>query len=306
MYADRIARLKGELLVRFHSDTPEKQMEAPRGTTASTMIAMHIGIGPIIRNGIVFKDWDVLQPGNRISLVNGLTPIDFAGITDAGYGTGGLLDDGLVPIPMTGTFNFFGTNYSSAMKWSSNNAIIFGTYAGAQTLLSNIPPTVPSILFGNYDRMLKSLSYSNTTVGQYTITTLLPTFYNYYFDQYLAPNTSPNPSPVSTTYTYQLRIIKETIGPQRQFIEVAVVSSPPMTGYSSAITSYPSGSVDTNGNAIDATKQSPYNITNGTAFLNPCESTFSLTSPVAGTSFVFASDSTGSQWTFSNNSFVNI
>jgi len=295
MYADRIARLKGELLVRFHSDNPKKQLEGPYGTTSSTLIALHIGNGPIIRNGIVFKEWDLLQPGNRVSLVNGLTPINFTGITDAGFGTGGILDDSLIPIPMIGTFNFFGTNYSSTMKWSSNNAIIFGSYAGSQVVLSNIPPTVPSILFGNYDRMLKSLAYSNTTVGQCTITTLLPTFYNYFTD-----------TSTTATYTYQLRIIKETVGLQRQFIEVAVVSSPPMTGYSSAITTYPSGAVDTNGNPINATKQSPYNITDGTAFLNPCESTFSLTSPSAGTSCVFSSDSTGSQWTFSNNSFVNI
>ena len=95
-------------------------------------------------------------------------------------------------------------------------------------------------------------------------------------------------------------MIKETGGQQRQFVEVYVVTSPPSPGY-------PSGNdvngnpIDSSGYTIDATKHSPYNITNGTNFLNPCGST---SSPTANTSFVFSSDSTGSLWTFNNNSYV--
>ena len=113
-------------------------------------------------------------------------------------------------------------------------------------------------------------------------------------------------------YIYEIRLIKETTGDQRQFVEVSVVSSPPSPGYSSAAITYRSGSdvngnpIDSNGFTIDQTKASPYNITDGVAFLNPCGTTFSTESPAAGTSFLFSSDSTGSTWTFTNNAYVNI
>ena len=133
------------------------------------------------------------------------------------------------------------------------------------------------------------------------MTILLVTFYDYY------TNTSSD-----DTYQYQIRLIKENIGSQRQFIEVYIISTPPSPGYSNANINYPSGvdssgnSIDSNGNRIDSTKHSPYNITNGTSFLNPCGSLYSTVSPSVNTSFVFSSDSTGSSWLFSLNSHVNV
>jgi hypothetical protein len=119
--------------------------------------------------------------------------------------------------------------------------------------------------------------------------------------------------PVSLIYSWRVRLIKENTRSQRQFIEVCVgptaILSP---GYSSAISTYPSGldvngnPIDSNGLIIDQTKNSPYNITNGTTFLNLCGSTFGTTSPPANTSFVFQSDSNGINWTFLNNSCVNV
>ena len=217
-----------------------------------------------------------------------LTPLSLSGLLDTGNSNVGL-DDGEVPIPMGNmVFNFFGTN--SNIYWSSNNALMFGT---ANTNLEvNIPRNIPSILLGNYDRILKEFYYKNVVTQKYSMTIINITFYNYYTDSVSDP-----------TYQYQVRLIKETVGLQRQFVEVYVISSPPSPGYSTAITSYPSGSVDTNGNPIDSTKNSPYNITNGT-FLNPCGSTYSTSSPAANTSFVFSSDSTGSPWVFTNNSHV--
>ena len=217
-----------------------------------------------------------------------LTPLSLSGLLDTGNSNVGL-DDGEVPIPMGNmVFNFFGTN--SNIYWSSNNALMFGT---ANTNLEvNIPRNIPSILLGNYDRVLKEFYYKNVVTQKYSMTIINITFYNYYTDSVSDP-----------TYQYQVRLIKETVGLQRQFVEVYVISSPPSPGYSTAITSYPSGSVDTNGNPIDSTKNSPYNITNG-AFLNPCGSTYSTSSPAANTSFVFSSDSTGSSWVFTNNSHV--
>jgi hypothetical protein len=227
----------------------------------------------------------------------GLNQVTIPGtLYDAGYQSiANTLEDGDVPIPMANmVFNFFGTNYSNNLYWSSNNALIFGTPKPALEvdISRNL---VPSVLIGNYDRILKTFSYKNIFTTNYSITIILVTFYDYF------TNTISSP-----TYQYQIRLIKENGGSQQQFIEVYVISSPPSPGYSSAITSYPSGNVDTNGNPIDSTKNSPYNITNGTSFLNPCGSTYSTVSPSANTSFVFSSDSTGSLWVFTNNSRVNV
>lgn len=210
------------------------------------------------------------------------------------------LDDSFVSIPMGGmVFNFFGTNYSTNISWNSNNALVFGTTFNPN-IVSISATTTRAILIGNYDRLCNSIYYSNTSSSVYSITTLIITFSNYYTD--IGP----------PTYTYQIRLIKENINSQRQFVEICVITSPPSPGYSSAAISYPSGTdasgnpIDSNGDIIDQTKASPYNITNGTSFLNPCGTTFSTVSPSAGTSFVFSSDSTGTNWTFTNNSYVNV
>jgi hypothetical protein len=236
-------------------------------------------------------------------LSNSGTSINFTGIFDAGTAPTDMLDDAFVPIPMGGMiFNFFGTNYTSNMKWGSNNSIIFGSMS--QSLSVNISRnSVPAILLGNYDRILKKLSYINNIGTNYSITTLYPQFFNYYTD-----NTS-----TGSVYTWRVRLIRENYGLQRQYVEVCIGrTSAPTPGYSTALNVYPSGvnvngnPQDSNGNLIDQTKSSPFNITNGTTFLNPCGSTFGLTSPDANTSFVFSSDSTGSSWTFTNNASVNI
>jgi hypothetical protein len=232
---------------------------------------------------------------------SGLTQINFTGITDGQPSIYGL-DDSFIPIPMSGMiFNFFGINYSSSITWNTNNALIFGTTFTANIVsVSNV--TANAILLGNYDRLCTSLYYSNNITSDYSITTLIVTFCDYYTDL------------GTPTYTYQIRLIKENKGALRQFVEVCVISSPPSPGYSSnPAVSYPSGTggggapIDSSGYFIDSTKNSPYNITNGTvSCLNPCGSTFSTASPSAGTSFVFSSDSTGTTWTFTNNSYVNV
>jgi hypothetical protein len=196
-------------------------------------------------------------------------------------------------------FNFFGTNYSNNISWNSNNALVFGTRFNSN-VVSISATSGRSILLGNYDRLCNSLYYSNTSSLTFSINTFIVTFCDYYTN------------PGTPTYKYQIRLIKENVDSQRQFVEVCVLSSPPSPGYSNADITYPSGldasgnPMDSNGLAIDQTKASPYNITNGTSFLNPCGTVFSTSSPPAGTSFVFSSDSTGTTWTFANNSFVNV
>jgi hypothetical protein len=227
---------------------------------------------------------------------NGLTNIDFTGITDGyvidpnnsdeiDYG----IDDGFIPIPMGGmVFNFFGTNYSNNIMWYSNNALVFGTEFSTE-IVSISATTCKSILIGNYDRLCTDIHYSNTRSTNFSITTMIVNFCNVYDD------------PGTPTYKYQIRLIKENIDDRRQFVEVCVIDSPPTSGFSSVV-----NTLDTYANPVDGTKNSPYNITDGSSFLNPCKTTFSTSSPPAGSSFVFASNSTGTNWTFTNNSYVNV
>jgi hypothetical protein len=269
---------------------------------------IYINTGPIppypqIINNIIVSQ-NLVLTSNELSTYG--TQINFTGIFDAGYGSQtpipGVLDDANVPIPMGGmTFNFFGVNQGSNLTWNSNNAITIGSMS--PNLVSISRNTIPAILLGNYDRLLTKLSYINTIGSRYSITTLYPQICNYYLD-------TPPASPI---YKWRVRLIKENVGSQRQFIEICVgPTALPSPGYSSAISTYPSGldvngnPIDSNGLIIDQTKNSPFNITNGTTFLNLCGSTFGTSSPPANTSFVFQSDSTGSSWTFLNNSCVNV
>lgn len=241
---------------------------------------------------------------------SGLTQIDFTGIFDAGYGSqapiAGVIDDGFVPIPTTGlNFNFFGTDYAAAnqISWSSNNALIFGATPGPGTV-SYSANTAPAILLGNYDRLVSGLYYSNNTSSDtnFTISTILVTFANYYTD-----------STNLTAGTTRIRLIKEVSGQKRQWVEVSVIGAPASPGYSNnPLVSYPSGTniggqpIDSNGNTIDTTKDSPFNITDGTSFLNPLGALYSESSPANGTSFILQSDELGNNWTFTNNAYVNL
>jgi len=249
--------------------------------------------------GVSYPTFEIeLENGTGSPQTYNLTEIPIPGsILDLRRPNFNVLDDGNVLIPMedNSIFNFFGTNYSNNIYWSSNNALIFGTSRDPHFEINITRDLVPAILLGNYDRMLKYFQYSNSSTPKYAITTILVTFYDYFSDAESALN-----------YQYKIRLIKERVNQQRQFVEVYVLSSPPSPGYSTSITNYPSGPNDSIGNDIDPTKYSPYNITDGNQFLNPCGSTFGLSSPPANTSFVFSSDSDGTNWVFTDNSYVAV
>ena len=261
------------------------------GTSVDTGIDSSTGIGVMSGTGSLYNETltQVTIPG---SLSDTRVPV-------ANF----LLDNGDVPIPMAGMiFNFFGTNYSTNLYWSSNNALVFGT-PNPQFEVNISHNTVPSILLGNYDRLLEKFYYKNISTTNYSMTVLHVYFWEYYKTNYIR----------STTYKYQIRLIKEKGGTQRQFVEVYVIYgiSDMCPGYSTGISDYPpltpiANPTDSNGDPIDSTKYSPFNITNGTNFLNPCGTTFSTVSPSSNTSFVFSSDSTGTSWVFTNNAYVNV
>jgi hypothetical protein len=264
------------------------------GTSVDTGIDSRTGIGVVSGTGSVYNGTmtQVTIPGS----LSDTSPM-YINLT---------LNNGDVPIPMAGMiFNFFGTNYSNNLYWSSNNALIFGT--PVPELEVNISrDTVPAILLGNYDRLLEKFYYKNISTTNYSMTVLLVHFWEYYmvgFPYYTS----------AETFEYQIRLIKEKGGSQRQFVEVYVVYGQRSIcpGYSTGISDYPPRGIykfpeDSNGNAIDSTKHSPFNITNGTNFLNPCGTTYSTVSPATNTSFVFSSDSTGTSWVFTNNAYVNV
>jgi hypothetical protein len=242
----------------------------------------------------------------------GLTQIDFTGIYDGGYGgesqTPGILDDSFVPMPLNGNdFYFFGVNHGQANNifWNSNNALTFGPVFNTSIVSIN-HNTGPAILLGNYDRLLSDIYYTNTVTSdnKYKIYRMIVKFSDYYTD---TANLDAG--------IYQIRLIKENAGAKRQWVEVSIISSPPSPGYSNnPAVSYPTGvnglgqPQDSNGLAIDPTKDSPYNITSGTAssFLNPFGSLYSTASPAAGTSFILQSDELGNTWTFTEHAYLNI
>ena len=254
----------------------------------------------------------VLSDRTVSASIAGLTQIDLSSIFDAGYGSTspipGVLDDSFVPLPISGNnFNFFGTNHGLAntIFWNSNNALTFGA-TFSPNIVSINHDTGPAILLGNYDRLLSSIHYTNTVTAdnKYKIYRMIVKFADYYTD------TSNLDAGI-----YQIRLIKENAGAKRQWVEASIISSPSSPGYSNnPAVSYPSGvnglgqPQDSNGLAIDPTKDSPYNITSGTAssFLNPPASLYSTASPTAGTSLLLESDEFGNTWTFTEHAYLNI
>lgn len=239
-----------------------------------------------------------------------LNELSYRSVTE--YGTGILdasnnaitLDDGSIRIPVAGDFFFFGTNYATTnnIYWHSNNALTFGTISDNTVSFSR--NKIPAILLGNYDRMTSKI-YSSSYFSRenlFSVTVILVYFSNYYTD---TTNLEQG--------KYQIRLIREINGNKRQWVEVTIISDVASPGYSNNPTvTYPSGTdasgnpIDSNSQRIDSTKNSPYDITNGTTFQNVMNSLFSTVSPQAGTTLLYQSDSTGSNWVFSNNAYVPV
>jgi len=236
----------------------------------------------------------------------GTVPTDASSNAPYTYNGRRMIDDGSIQIQTAGRdFYFFGINYGAAnnIYWNANNAVTFGPI-GNPGLVSLSRNSVPAILIGNYDRLSSAVYYSSYLSSNhlFSILAIVAYFSDYYTD------TSD-----FDKGKYQIRLIRELSGDKRQWVEVTVISSVPSPGYSNnpAVT-YPSGvdasgtPIDSNSFVIDNTKNSPYDITDGTTFQNVCGTVFSTVSPQAGTSFLYQSDSTGTFWNFSNNSYVPV
>ena len=243
--------------------------------------------------------------GNNVS-------VDFNNqiIYDSGYGAqvpyAGILDDAFINIPMGGMDFFFNNvNYgaTNGVAWNSNNMLVFGGQFDPN-LVSLNKNVANAIMMGNYDRLCSNIYYGNyvTSGGSFSITKFIVTFSNYYTD-------------TSDFYAgkLQVRLIKENGGNKRQWVEVGVISAPPSPGYSNNTSvNYPSGvdasgnPIDSNGDPIDQTKNSPWDISNGTKFLQVAGNQYSTAYPVAGTTILYESDKTGTNWTFTPNAYVPV
>ena len=189
-------------------------------------------------------------------------------------------------------FFFNGINYGNQVKWCSNNAIIFGNLTVVNTQTVNLDGNAfKGILLGNYDRLCSNLYYSNYNVNDFSITKLIVTFSNYY-------------TPITNLLAgkLQIRLIKENRGNKRQWVEVGIISAPTSPGYSSV--SVPS--TDSTLRPIDPTKNSPWDISNGSSFLQIAGSSYSTAFPVAGTTILYESDKDGIIWTFTPNAHLHV
>ena len=66
------------------------------------------------------------------------------------------------------------------------------------------------------------------------------------------------------------------------------------------------GAITTAGYGTLPAQNGGWNLTNGTTFQNTFSNTFATTFPADNTSFVLSSDPNGSNWTFSNTSYLNL
>ena len=243
----------------------------------------------------------------------GYGPLPAPRVIGSGDGAVSVFDDASIGIPMGGmNFFFSGINYGGATNkifWNTNGAITFGVGIYTDEVSIDTRRAAPAILIANYDRLTSKFAYSNYTVqnGMFAVTKIVVSVSNYYAD-----NTN------LFAGQYQIRMIKEYAGDQRQWVEVTVVKADGLDpGYSNnPLVSYTSGTQkDSSGNftvnqdstatPIDATKASPWNVKTPTAFLNPLGSMFSTAHPVAGTTILFESDKQGNSWRASVNAYLN-
>jgi len=217
-------------------------------------------------------------------------------------------DDAVSLIPCDMDFYFFGTNYGNfqngGITWNSNGALLFGTLPVDQTGADWVDfrrDTIPAILMGNFDRRQNSFyTFPITTVGNFKILKMLNFYQNYFKVNtvVLPPNNQINGG------QFEIRLVKEQVNQRRQYIEIRIKSVTGDVGYSANYNT--DLRLQGENHVVDPTKLSPWNITNGTVFLNPCNTIFAQNGngPQPGQSFVFISDETGTTWQFVNGAYL--
>jgi hypothetical protein len=297
--------------------------QVEEGCVADKCWELYVSIQPKAGNGPISGDINgmlSLFTGSADSSGN-ISYSDYNGnaLFDQGWGaplvqTIFLADDMSIPISLNGMDFFFkNVNYGgttgTGIQWNSNNALLFGGGYNQNDVSVN-GNEGPAILMGNYDRLCSGIHSSNyiSTDSNFNITKIVVSFSNYYTD-----TAAINGANYLTAGKLQIRLIRENTGYKRQWVEVGVVSAPSSPGYSNnPSVSYPSGTdssgnkQDTNGQPIDPTKSSPWDITDGTRFLQIAGNQYSTAFPVEGTTILYESDMSGTIWKFTPNAYLPV
>ena len=154
------------------------------------------------------KSPNVIAPGDVIATMSLLGARDitntFIGPVD--------LDDGYARLPIAMDFNFNGVNYgkwqNGGIYWSTNNILSFGQ----GYVIYDISGGDPGIYLGTRDRVIDSVYIVDTVKeGNFNIFKLIVNYYNY---------SEPSGPGEAETGSFELRVVKEASGFFRQWIEV--------------------------------------------------------------------------------------
>ena len=200
------------------------------------------------------------------------TKYDFTGLTLLNSITN--IDDGSATFMIPFDFYFYNTNYGNGnnggVYWTTNNVLQFGTGTSTITWAAN---TGKGILMGNYDRRTNSFYYGSTM-----ITSSNPTGYN--IQKCICSYQNVYNDGGQNGCELQFRIIKGAMINSNQYVEIRINKA-----------------AQTKGN---------FNITNGTSFLYGTNVDYNGFSGQINKSCVLESNSTGTIWTFYNDSYMNI
>lgn len=225
------------------------------------------------------KSPNVIAPGDAVATMSLSGARD---ITNTFIGPG-RLDDAFVVLPIAMDFNFNGVNYgkwqNGGIYWSTNNILSFGE---GYISTYDISGGEPGIYLGTADRVIDSVYVVDTVrQGNFNIFKLIVNYYNY---------TEDNVTGEGETGSFELRLVKEASGFFRQWIEVKTKQANNLGGYGNpaswnVVFQSEDSSPEKNG------PQYPF----GTVF-----------TPQDRSSFVLASDPTGTTWKLFDHAHLTI
>uniref|UniRef100_A0A6C0KW00 Uncharacterized protein n=1 Tax=viral metagenome TaxID=1070528 RepID=A0A6C0KW00_9ZZZZ len=193
------------------------------------------------------------------------------------------LDAGYARLTITMDFNFYGVNYgkwqNGGVYWAANNILSFGEgYSNTRDISGGLA----GIYLGTADRVISSVYVVDTVKqGNFNIFKLIVNYYNY---------TEPAGPGEAETGSFELRLVKEASGFFRQWIEVKTNQAYNLDGqgdraFWNIVFDSPDSGPEKNGPQY----------TFGTFFTNLDRS-----------SFVLASDPTGTTWKLFDHAHLTI
>lgn len=193
------------------------------------------------------------------------------------------LDGGYAELPIAMDFNFNGVNYGNwengGIYWAANNILSFGE---GYSNTSNISGGKAGIYLGTRDRVIDSVYVvDRVKQGNFNIFKLIVNYYNY---------SDPAGPGEAETGSFELRLVKEASGFFRQWIEVKTKEA---------------NNVDADGDP--AFWNIIFESANSGPEKNGPQYTFgTVYGPADNSSFVLASDPTGTTWKLFDHAHLTI